>query len=132
MPRRGRPRKNHSIYSFKKLVEYNSDSETDNFNVRNNEMVEVCRQRDRSPLQRPIPTHQQRQNQLPSQDERQERQERQIPVLMHNHEVQSQDEEIQPRQERQERQIPVLLHNHEEEIPRHHLLHEVQVKQILM
>lgn len=35
MPRRGRPRKNHSIYSFRDLVEYNSDSElAENFRDR--------------------------------------------------------------------------------------------------
>ena len=52
MPRRGRPRKNHSIYSFKELVEYTSDSETDSFNVQHNAMQEVTSERDRSPLNR--------------------------------------------------------------------------------
>ena len=60
MPRRGRPRKNTSIYSFRNLVEYSSDSESDTFRIRNNPIHEVLsrnvqrheRTRDRSPLQR--------------------------------------------------------------------------------
>ena len=50
MPRRGRPRKNHSLYSVKDLIEYTSDSEQDSYLVRHNDFYEVGNERERSPL----------------------------------------------------------------------------------
>ena len=56
MPRRGRPRKNNSLFSFKDLVEYTSDSESDVYNIQHNAQYEVLipesPERPRSPLRR--------------------------------------------------------------------------------
>ena len=49
MPKRGRPRKNRSLYTVKKFVEYNSDTDLDEDNVLNNVPVEIPRSRDETP-----------------------------------------------------------------------------------
>lgn len=61
MPRRGRPRKNKSLFSVKDLVEYTSDSESDVYNIQHNAMYEVSTpqtpDRERSPLRRRHESH---------------------------------------------------------------------------
>lgn len=97
MPRRGRPRKNFSLYSITDLIEYTSDSETDNFNVRQNVSYEVS-VRDRSPLRNPSRDVQPGQNDLQpqmdmeiSEAEEPDQQEQELP--QHNDENQEQDQE---------------------------------------
>ena len=41
MPKRGRPRKTHSLFTVKNFIEYTSDSESDEYNVQHNVRYEV-------------------------------------------------------------------------------------------
>ena len=71
MHRRGRPRKKTALYSVQDLVEFNSDSESDSFNIRHNGMYEVGdRLAERSPIRQDRQVQQPRRRQQHHQVER--------------------------------------------------------------
>lgn len=146
MPKRGRPRKGHSLFVVKNYIEYTSDSESDIYNVQHNVSYEINQQQHQQegdgqgevPILVQQHQHQQDQHeghQHQYQQEEHQHQQDQHEGHQHQQEGQHHQQEGQQDQQedhhhqqegQQEDQVPILVPQHNEDIIEN-MLGQVQI-----